>query len=161
MWVICSWFEQIARIKRAIHFKKLYFLYFFLQLFPFLTVCLRALHSCCSSLVHSLVNSDLIDLLLWLFTKEQPEQFAQVTHDRRATMSDSLRLLMIMTKEWQERFAFFHERIALSLTKNEGIKKLMSKFPTLIICVIKRTLEFVQKWCGKMQLHQCCCPQTN
>ena len=107
MWVICSWFEQIARIKRAIHSKKLYFLYFFLQLFPFLTVCLRALHSCCSPLVRSLVNSDLIDLLLWLFTKEQPEQFAQVTHDRRATMSDSLRLLMIMTKEWRERFAFF------------------------------------------------------
>ena len=39
---------------------------------------------------------------------------------------------------------FFHERMALSLTKNERIKKLMSKFPTLIICVIKRTLEFVQ-----------------
>ena len=50
-------------------------------------------------------KSDLSFLLSTLFTK-------------RATMSDSLRSLM--TKERQERFALFHKRIALSLTKKRA-----------------------------------------
>ena len=36
---------------------------------------------------------------------------------KRVTLSDLLPSLM--TKEWRERFALFHERVALSLTKNE------------------------------------------
>ena len=36
---------------------------------------------------------------------------------KRVTLSDSLPLLI--TKEQRERFAFFHQRITLSVTKNE------------------------------------------
>ena len=45
------------------------------------------------------------------------EQFALVALYKRATVSDSLMLLM--TKERWERFALFHDRITLWLTKNE------------------------------------------
>ena len=48
--------------------------------------------------------------------KSNCEQFAQVAHYKRVTVSDSLRLLM--TKEGQKRFAHFHEQIALLLKKN-------------------------------------------
>ena len=51
--------------------------------------------------------------------KIDPERFTPVALYKRATVSDSLRSLM--TKEWQDRFALFHERIALLLTKNEQI----------------------------------------
>ena len=51
--------------------------------------------------------------------KEQQEWFAQVAHDKRATLSNSLTSLF--TKERQERITLFHERITLSLTKNERI----------------------------------------
>ena len=57
-----------------------------------------------------------------LFKKSDCEQFIQVNHDKRATVSDSLRLFRsLMTKEQWERFALFLERIALPLTKNKQI----------------------------------------
>ena len=37
----------------------------------------------------------------------------------KSNLSDSLPLLF--TEEWQERFALFHNQIAISLTKNEQI----------------------------------------
>ena len=40
---------------------------------------------------------------------------------KRATESDLLRSLI--TKDWRERFTFFYEQIAFSLTKNERIAR--------------------------------------
>ena len=46
--------------------------------------------------------------------KERRERFAFADLYKRATVSNSLRSLM--TKEWWERFALFHQRIAFSLS---------------------------------------------
>ena len=46
--------------------------------------------------------------------KSDHEPFAKVAHDKKATVSESLRSLM--TKERQGRLALFSERITLSLT---------------------------------------------
>ena len=54
-----------------------------------------------------------------LFQKSNHEQFAQVAHEKRVTVNDLLRLLM--TKGLRERLALFHERVTLSLKKNERI----------------------------------------
>ena len=59
------------------------------------------------------------------FFKEQLERFAPVALYKRATMSNSL--WSLMTKEGRERFAFFHEKIALSLTKNKRIARKTNK----------------------------------
>ena len=65
--------------------------------------------------------------------KSNHELFAQVAHDKRVTVNDSLRLLM--TKEQGKRFALFREQIILSLfckkKKANCSKKHMSEFPTL------------------------------
>ena len=67
----------------------------------------------------SIFKRDLSDLLPSLFTKEQCKWSAQVPQNKWATLSDSLRSLIIKIR--RERFTLFHERIALSLTKNEWI----------------------------------------
>ena len=62
--------------------------------------------------------------------KSHCERIAPIALYKRATVSVSLKSLM--TKERQERFALFHERIALLLTKTiDLLKKPMSEFPTL------------------------------
>ena len=55
-----------------------------------------------------------------LFIKSKSEQIAPVALYKRATVSNSLSSLM--TKEQRERYAIFHQRIALLLTKNEQQK---------------------------------------
>ena len=59
--------------------------------------------------------------------------FTQVTRNKRATVSDSLKSLV--TREWQERFALFHEQITLSLFRSQqtskSLEKPMREFPTL------------------------------
>ena len=56
---------------------------------------------------------------------EQQERFALVPLYKRATVSDSLRLLM--AKERPAQFALFLQQIALSLTKkSDSLEKLMS-----------------------------------
>ena len=102
MWVICSWFEQSACKNWVIRLKNLYFLYVF-DSFPFFMPKSKSLPSL---FPHS------------LFFKDRLERFAPVAHYKRATVSNSLRL--IMTKDWWVRLAVFHERIALSLTKKRA-----------------------------------------
>ena len=96
---------------------KFVFFYVFDNFSPF--VCPRA-------------NSSLRSSLICSFFKEQLERLAHVALYKRATMSDSLRLLM--TKERPKRFALFHKQIPLSLICSQkpsrSIKKPMSKFPT-------------------------------
>ena len=52
-----------------------------------------------------------------LFNMNNHERIGPVALYKRANVSDSLPSLM--TKEQWERFALFHDQIALSLTKNE------------------------------------------
>ena len=76
--------------------------------------------------------------------KSNCERYAQVAHDKRASVSDSLTSLF--TKERQEQFPFFEERIALLLTKtSELLEKLMSKFPTLLHTHIRSTMHSLVK----------------
>ena len=76
------------------------------------------------SFAHSLFRSKSLK------SKSVCERFAPVALYKRATLSNSLRLLM--TKERREQFALFHKRITLLLTKtSESLKQLMSLFPTL------------------------------
>ena len=117
-------FEQIARKRRAIRSKIRIFRMF---LTVFTLFCQRTNPSRCSLLICSFLKSDLSDLLPSLFTKERPERFAQVAHDKRATVSDSLRLLM--TKELKIN-QLQHKLIKTS----EQLKKTMSKFPTMAEC---------------------------
>ena len=66
------------------------------------------------------LKSNLRDLLLLLFTKERPELFAQVVHNKRVTMSDSLTLLF--KKGWKCNSLTKKQTnctFTLSLTKNE------------------------------------------
>ena len=70
----------------------------------------------------------------WSLKKSNCEQISFVSLYKRVIVSDSLRLLM--TKEWQERFTLFHERIALSLFGSQKMSDLhknpMSEFPILV-----------------------------
>ena len=65
--------------------------------------------------------------------KSDHERIALVAPKKRASMSDSLRLLM--TREQREQFALFHEWIVLSLFRSQkssnSLEKPMSEFPTL------------------------------
>ena len=87
MWVICSWFEQIARIKRAIHSKKLYF--------------------CMFLTVFSLFTPKSSSLLLLfprsLFGKQRLDRFAPVALYKRATWA--IRSGHSWQKSDHERFA--------------------------------------------------------
>ena len=62
------------------------------------------------------------------------EQIAPFVVYKRVTVSNSLRSLM--TKEWWEQFALFHEQISLSFIRSQktsdSLENLMSKFPTLL-----------------------------
>ena len=68
MWVIRSWFEQIACKKQANRLKNSYFSYVFDSFFPIL--CFKANPSRCSSLIRSFLKSNLSDSLPSLFTRE-------------------------------------------------------------------------------------------
>ena len=69
---------------------------------------------------------------------------APVALYKRGTMSDLL--LLLSTKERQERWALFQELIAISLFHSQKtsdlIKKPKSEFPTLIIVIQKFNLKF-------------------
>ena len=96
-----------------------------------------------------------------LFGKEQCERVAQVTHDKRATMSESLRLLTKNEQPWDiglgrspkmsnreifaqvahqkwknEQIAHFFERIAhlliFSQKTSDSLRKPMKEFPILL-----------------------------
>ena len=80
--------------------------------------------------------------------KSYHEWFAPVSLYKSATVSNLLRSLM--TKEWQQQFALFHERIALLLfcpqKKSESLEKPMSEVPTLDFRMCRKILEiFVEK----------------
>ena len=57
--------------------------------------------------------------LMLLFTKEQPERFAQVAHNKKATVSDSLTLLVKKERKCDSHkkangsFAFAHKKRAI------------------------------------------------
>ena len=128
-----QWFAHVALYKRANSsliqanrtqktsdsLKKFVFFVCIWRFFPFL--CPWANRSRCSSLLRSFLKSEVRNSLRSLITKSDCVWFAQVAHDKRATVSDSLTSLF--TKERQEQFPFFEERIALLLTKNERIAR--------------------------------------
>ena len=88
--------------------------------------------------------------------KSDRERFAQVTHDKRATVSDFLRSLM--TKEQRERFVFFtgeslFPSFALSLTKNEQIAQKTSTNLSFVIQEGLRNPVGPLKFSPTLQLH--------
>ena len=89
--------------------------------------------------------------------KSDRERFAQVTHDKRATVSDFLRSLM--TKEQRERFVFFTGEslflpsFALSLTKNEQIAQKTSTNLSFVIQEGLRNPVGPLKFSPTLQLH--------
>ena len=89
---------------------KFIFFYVFDNFSPF--VCPRA-------------NSSLRSSLICSFFKEQLERLAHVALYKRATMSDSLRLLM--TKERPKRFALFQKRIPLLLICSQKTEQIDQK----------------------------------
>ena len=116
MSVIRLRFKLIALKYRVIHSKKKYFSYVFNSFLPF-----YAKRENCSrraSLGHSFLKIDRIDLLLSLQTSDGSELIPS-----------------IFKKEQRERFALFHERIALLLFRSQNLsyllEKPMIKFPTL------------------------------
>ena len=88
-------------------------------------LCPRVNRSCRSLLIVTYLKRDLSDLLLSHFTKEQPERFAQVAGNKRATVSHWLTLLF---KKERKCDFLKNERIALLLFCSQ---KPMSEFPTL------------------------------
>ena len=78
-----------------------------------------------------------------LFFKEGWEQFAPVARYKRATVSDSLTVLM--TKERREQFALIHKRIAPLLFRSQktsdSLEKQMSEFLTLMQCSTRNVLD--------------------
>ena len=65
-----------------------------------------------------------------LFFKEPLEQFAHVTHYKRAAVSDSLRSLMT-TGDGSNLLFFMSESLSRSQKTSESLEKPMSEFPTL------------------------------
>ena len=76
----CEWFERIA-CKNERFTKKIVVFVCSFQFFPFLWP--RANRSCRSSLIRFFLKSDLSDSRSSLFTKERPEGFAQVAHNKK------------------------------------------------------------------------------
>ena len=103
-------------------------IHIFLLLFPFF---MPKRESLPSLFTQSLFFKDRFALLP--LYKSNREQIAPVALYKRASVSDSRRLLM--TKEWQERFALVHKRITLSLFRpqntSNSTENQKSKFTTL------------------------------
>ena len=100
------------------------------QISFFVTFCgsfCRVANSLICSFAHSLFRSKLLIL------KRNHEQFAQVTHDERATVSYLLRLLMTKRQPWaicsgsSWQLALLREQIAVLQTKNEWIAQKTDK----------------------------------
>ena len=132
----CEWFphdssQSLTNNKRIAQNIRIFSMFwqFFLFLCPKPNCSHRSLLNC------TFLKSDLSYSLSSLFTKEWLWAIysGHSSHDKRATVSDSLRPLI--TKKWLEWFALFLEQIAFLLTKIERIapKRQMSKFPTLHI----------------------------
>ena len=138
MWVICLLFEWIACKNRVICFKNSYFSYVIDSFSPFL--CPRANRSRRSLLICSFLKSDLSNFLPSLFTKEPPWAICSGRSWKKSNVTDLLRLLMI--KEQQERFALFHEQIALTLTKNKRIaRKTDERIPNPVCLLFKYFID--------------------
>ena len=105
MLVICSWFEQIAQKKWVIHSKNLYFSKVF--------SCPMANPSYPSSLIHSILKSDLSDLLTSLFTKEWPWAIRSGRSWQKCDESDSFFFT------WESLFRSFDHKKPVNRSKNQ------------------------------------------
>ena len=127
-WLACDSNKSLSKNERFAK-KHTYFLNVFYSFHPFYGKEWIAPIAFCS--VFFYFKSDETDLLFrsvalfkratgamhscYSLKKSNCEGFAPIALYKRATMSNLL--LLLMTKEWREWFAHFHEQFALSLTK--------------------------------------------
>ena len=132
MWVIRSWFEQIACKKLVNRSKNSYFFICFWQCSPLL--CPLANRSLRSSLIYSFLKSDLRD---WLHRNR--EWFAQVAHDKRATGVIHSFFISEVLFLWANRSCAYS--LFRSQKTSKSLEKPMSEFPTLVINKVPKVIN--------------------
>ena len=134
------WLEQIAlneECSKKFIFYVQYVFFSFSLLFPFFMPKSESLPSLFAQL---------------LFFKEQWEQLALVTLDKRATMSYLLSLLMTKKSDGSDLLIFTNESLFCSQKMSDLLEKPMSKSPTLTewkagsICIKNLKLKIYSLW---------------
>ena len=86
------------------------------------------------SLISSFLVSKVSESLMWLTKNERCERIAQVTHQKRATMSDSLSLLRGNEKSWTHRLGRSPKMSELLIFLSESlIRSFLDKKPAICL----------------------------